>query len=526
MSNFDATKTEPQAPLRMVNRIFLVLTTSKGFYGLLSVLVLAQFIIRGLLYPGAPNDDAEQLLFSQVFRWGYDLVNPPLYTWLVIAVQQIVGVENLTVSLVKFPAYWLIFHFLFVLGRRVTQDERIAVLAALSPLWLYYVAWDAVMSYSHTVLATALILAAFVAMLRLQDKGGVLSYALFGLVIGLGVLSKYTFILAALGMLIAGVINRPFRSRILHPHMFIAAMVAGVIITPHVYWLLQHSDTMGGAVSGKFGIGPADADFLRVRLKGLKSVFTSSLSFASPLWLVLLIIFWGPFRQRFKVHEYVSPSVKVLALYIFIVIILLGALVLLTGSTKIRAHYMFVLIPFPVLFFAWVKPSFAQSRRPLVFGISVIVMAFLLVGGMVGKYVSEPLRCKRCQLLMPYKDIGKKIRNAGFKGGTIFAYYFPHDLAGNLRSSFPDTRIVSTKFPSIASSPVEKERQCLIIWMPAPNGVMDTMGISMLANKYLETNIPLKDFPEKPLYFEFDRTTGRPGELRYMLFDPGRGTCR
>lgn len=501
------------------------ISTPGRFYGLLSVVVLAHFIVRGLLYPGAPTDDAEQLLFSQVLRGGYDVVNPPLYTWLVIAIQQLVGVEIWSVSLIKFPAYWLIFHFLYVLGRPIIEDRRLAILAALSPLWLYYVAWDAVLSYSHTVLATPLILAALIVFLRLPDKGGVLMYALFGSVLGLGILSKYTFGLAALAMVIAGLIYRPFRPRILNPNMLAALFVAALILTAHVHWLLQQSDVIGTAVSGKFEVN-GGAGFFSTRLKGTASAFSSGFGFLSPLWLVLLIIFWHPFRQRFRKHQYIPPAAKFLAIYIFTVIAILTAAVLLFGVTKIRAHYMFVLIPFPVVFFAWMKPSLDGSGQPRIYGASLVVIAILLVGGMVGKYISEPLRCKRCQLLVPYKDIGLKIRDIGFKGGTIFAYYFPHDLAGNLRSAFPHARIVSTKYPRIAPPPGEKPGQCLMIWMPAPGGVMDARGMSQLANRYLATQIPLENFPEKPLEFEFDRTPGRKDKLHYMLFEHGRGTCR
>ena len=147
--------------------------------------MVSHFIIRGLLYPGAPIDDAEQLLFSQEFRWGYDVVNPPLYTWLVIAVQQIVGIEVWSVSLIKFPAYFLLFHFMYVLGLRVIKDHQLAILAALSPFLLYYIAWDSVLSYSHTVLAAAFILATLVSLVRVIDHRDVVSYSLFGLLLGI-----------------------------------------------------------------------------------------------------------------------------------------------------------------------------------------------------------------------------------------------------------------------------------------------------------------------------------------------------
>jgi len=509
----------------IVSRLSRMISTPGGFLGLLSALVLAHFIVRGLLYPAAPTDDAEQLLFSQVFRAGYDVVNPPLYTWLVIAAQQVVGVEAWSVSLIKFPAYWLIFYFLYVLGRPAIEDDHLAILAALSPLWLYYVAWDAVLSYSHTVLATALIVAALVVLQRIQNKGGVLSYALFGIVLGLGILSKYTFGLAALAMIIAGIIYRPYRPRLLNPKMLIALLIAGLILTPHIHWLLTQSDMVGTAVSGKFEMN-GDGGFLMARLKGVTSAFSSGFGFISPLWLVLLVVFWRPVRDRLRVHEIIPPATKFLAIYLFTVIAILAIFVLALGVTKIRAHYMFVLIPFPVVFFAWIKPALKHPRQAQIYGATLVVMAVLLVGGMVGKYISEPLRCKRCQLLVPYKDIGQKLRDIGFTGGTIFAYYFPHDLAGNLRNAFPETRIVSTKYPAITRPLTDAPGQCLIIWMPAPGGVMDARGMLQLANRDLGAGLPLADFSEKPLTFTFDRTDGRTEKLHYMLFEQGVGTCR
>lgn len=508
------------------NRFILFCSTARGFYALLSALVVLSFIMRGLFFPAAPTDDAEQLLFSQGFRWGYDIVNPPLYTWLVMAVQQIVGVEFWSVFLVKFPAYWLIFHFLFILGRQVLDDDFLTVLAALSPLWLYYIAWDAVQSYSHTVLAAALILAALVTFLRLQKKGGTLSYILFGAVLGIGMLSKYTFGLAALSILVSGLIHPSYRRRTLHPGMLISLALAAVIFTPHMLWLYQQSGLIGDAISVKFGIGGNDTGLILPRLKGLLSAFTSGIGFMSPLWLVLLVVFWYPVRRRLKVHEPLPPAARFLAIYFFVIIALLILFVLLSGTSKVRTHYMAIFIPFPVLFFAWLKPALHSSRRGEAYLVSLIALAVLLVGALAGKYVSEPLRCKRCQLLMPYQSIGQNIRDAGFENGTLFAYYFPHDLAGNLRVAFPDTRIVSSKFPSIAPPLSDKPGQCLIIWMPAPSGVMDAQGMLQMANKHLNTGFALKDLAPKEINFDYDRTDGRKDTLHYILVNPGQGYCR
>ena len=116
--------------------------------------------------------------------------------------------------------------------------------------------------------------------------------------------------------------------------------------------------------------------------------------------------------------------------------------------------------------------------------------------------VEEPTRCNRCQLLVPYSDIAKKIRAAGFRNGTIFATYFPHDLAGNFRSTFPDARIVSIKFPAITRSLGADGGQCLIIWMPAPWGNVDTGTMINRTNQYFKSDIPFQNAPLKTLYFK------------------------
>ena len=117
----------------------------KGFYIIISSVLVTLFLIRGFLFDGATNDDAEQLLFSQDFAWGYILGNPPLYTWIVIAAQQVIGINLPSVTAVKFTLLWLTYHFLFKSARMVLDDDRLAIVAALSPFGFYYVAWDALL---------------------------------------------------------------------------------------------------------------------------------------------------------------------------------------------------------------------------------------------------------------------------------------------------------------------------------------------------------------------------------------------
>jgi len=510
----------------LAEKLPVIVSSPKKFYALISLITVSHFIIRGFLYPGAPNDDAEQLLFSQIFDWGYGVSNPPLYTWMVIAIQQIVGIENWSVSLIKFFAYFLIFHFMYLLGLRVLEDHQLVVLCALSPFLLYYISWDSILTYSHSILATVFILATLLSLLRVFDHMNVTSYGLFGLLVGFGLLSKYTYTLFLLSLIITTVTLPAFRRIILNTKALISLIIMVIIVSPHAFWLYGNTDIIGSAISHKFEITQT-SNFLESRLKGLISMITSFINFMSPLWVVLLAAFWKPLLIQLKNKKVTTLETRYLINYLLIALGLITTLILISGVSKVRAHYMFLFIPFPIAFFAWIAPQLElASKRVLISTGIMISISFLVLGGMVIKYVTEPHRCKRCQLLVPYKDIGQKIRNIGFSNGTIIGYYFPHNLAGNLRTSFPNTPIVGTKHPTIVQKKERRTGHCLIIWMPKPKGVMDGHGMTDYLNKFYNAKLGYNAYKGKSLSFKLDRTNDRISQLNYMFFPNGVGTCK
>jgi hypothetical protein len=501
-------------------------SSAKRFYALISFITVCHFIIRGLLYPGAPTDDAEQLLFSQVFDWGYGVTNPPLYTWMVIAIQQVVGIETWSVSLIKFSAYFLIFHFMYLLGLRILKDHQLAVLASLSLFLLYYIAWDSVLTYSHSILATVFILATLVSLLRVFDHMDMTSYGLFGLMVGFGLLSKYTYALFFLSLILSTVTCSTYRRIILNKKVLISLIIILIIIAPHALWLKENSNIIGGTISQKFEVHQVGT-FLGSRLQGLGSMLSSVINFVSPLWIVLLAIFWKPILARLKFKKATTLNTRYLLNYLFVALGLIITLILISGVSKVRAHYMFLLIPFPIAFFSWMAPQLKLYSKRVQFSIGImIIISFLALGGMIVKYITEPQSCNRCQLLVPYKDIAQKIRNIGFQNGIIIGYYFPHDLAGNLRTSFPDTPIVSTKHPSIVSKKKRLPGQCLIMWMPPPEGVMDGHGMTQYLNTFYNAKLGYDAYKGRTFTFVFDRTNNRINRLHYIFFPNGVGTCR
>jgi len=177
----------------------------------IAILLTAILGLRVFLFPGMGGDDGEQLVFSQFFDWGYQPRNPPLYTWLVIITSSIVGPSAFAVGLVKFPLLAATYLMLWRCALIILDDDRLAATAALMPLALFYVAWDSVHGYSHSVLAMFLYVAVVFFVLKIERYGRTWDFVFLGLAIGAGLLAKYVFVLFAVALLGAAVLTPPLR---------------------------------------------------------------------------------------------------------------------------------------------------------------------------------------------------------------------------------------------------------------------------------------------------------------------------
>lgn len=499
----------------------LVLSRS-GFHAFISGHILVLFLVRGLLFPGTGGDDAEQLVFSQTLAWGYDIANPPLYTWLVVASQQVFGVTVLSVAFVKFSLIWLTYVFLYRSARHVLEDDRLAALAALSPLALYYVAWDAVLGYSHSVLLMAMCAATFYAVLRLDAKGSVLSYLALGLALGLGLLSKYPYALFAVSLLVACLADRGLRARLISPWSLLALAAAAAVILPHILWVVDQPDNLFSASKAKFEISEG-LGYVAAAATGVLDAAEAVVGFLSPLLILLLIFFWRAFGP---VGRNAHPSARyrrLLEVFFASLLAILFAAILVFAATRIRTHYMFILILFPIYFFARVRAVGLKQRSLERFAGVLSLLAVTVVGGLFFKYVADPLRCSKCYLHVPYAEIADRIRERGFEKGTVFAFWHPYDIAGNLRVYFPDSRVITAKHSAFIPPPAREPGQCLLIWTPHPDGWRHRLMVR-LANERLGTKLTV-DEPVGYVEVEMAMARDRPLRFAYILAQ-GQGDCR
>ena len=89
-----------------------------------------------------------------------------------------------------------------------------------------------VMNYSQTVLVAAMYPATFCALMRLDAKPTLASYAILGLAVGIGLMSKYTYALFILSLLAAAMMDGELRARLVNPRALLGIAIAALIVLP------------------------------------------------------------------------------------------------------------------------------------------------------------------------------------------------------------------------------------------------------------------------------------------------------
>ncbi|PIW30686.1 MAG: hypothetical protein COW30_01535 [Rhodospirillales bacterium CG15_BIG_FIL_POST_REV_8_21_14_020_66_15] len=505
---------------RLLTRNLAILTERPGVPGVTITVMAALLLIRAILFPGTGGDDGEQLIFSQFLAWGYQVRNPPLYTWLVMAVSQVTGPNLWAVNVVKFSLLYAMYLFLWRAALHLFASRTLAGLAALSPVLFYFVAWEVVTGFSHTVLTACLYAAVLWILLRLRGEapGRLADYALLGLAIGLGGLAKYAFWIFLASLLAAAMTDSGLRRRLISPRVIATLAVAAAVAAPHYLWLLERLDVLAGQAGATVS---ADGG---ISLAGLGHGARAAAGFLSPFWLIALACFPAAFRP---LTVPAPPMTRVLGWYMVLVLAVTAAGTLVQPEFRIRTHYMFVLLfaPFWVLLRAEAAGLSEGRRRAYAALVSLALVSAPV--GMAAKYLFEPLVCGRCQHHIPYRVLADEIRALGFKGGTVVAYWHPDPLPGNLRAALPEARVISLKHPDAIPPMRHGGGQCLVVW--SADAVRDNRpaavgGANDLLNAGIGPQVPHR-LISSPLAGVPSLVGGKTAVLGVIL-TPGRGDCR
>jgi 4-amino-4-deoxy-L-arabinose transferase-like glycosyltransferase len=396
------------------------------------------------------------------------LRNPPLFDWLYFGLSQLIGVGGLTIQILKTVLLTGAGIFLYLAVRPVFRHRLALDAAIVSYGTTAFYGWDVFQQFSHTV--TLILSMAFTlwALMRVVRHGRPVDYALLGLGLGLGILSKFLFALYFVALLAAALRSPGYRPAILSWRMAMTPVVAIIVVSPLFLSLSIDGlfSTLGGRVVGAGG-GP-DLGSL-----GYLVVLTAE------FWLPLAAILWACLAGAKRAgagqavvdvrtgadDDSFYPLVRDATL---IMVLALIVSVLFLGTKIAEGRYLVAFLSLlPLTIFAGLDrrepfpaPAVEGFRRvALVFIVGVAVVRFLIF-----LFVSPPFCLPRCVVFVDYAPLAAKIGTVEGKQNVILTNHV--HIGANLLRLLPNTRVSIASYTGEADLGIAEpsRRNCYLVW--------------------------------------------------------------
>ncbi len=445
------------------------------------VLVLAGVLAYVLLHAGfrmvassvlGEDDTLEQILVQEL-RLGYEARQPPLYDWVLYAVQQVTGPRLVAFLAIKYAALTATAVLLYLAAFRILGDRLWAALTVESLALIYQIAWRYHEGFTHEVLAMVAVAATLWAFLKLYDQGRWRDYLLFGLIAGLGFNTEPNYAVYQMCLWGAVAMQPAVRARTVRRRLLVSAAVALVLVSPYLFWLLSdpaHWDEI---------FQPDRRGWAMDRLIGAKDAVRGPVMYLLPLVAILPAVFpgflrtaWEDVRAVFSresgavPYEPERPDLERLVL----TTMLLGVALSLAGGLVlgIGGYAMHVLMPLYITSVIWLIAAARRSprgaARQTVFARVALAIAVLaLVARLANMFVYDPV-CSKCRWGIPYDGLAQALRQQGAAEDAVFVSV-DDELAGNLRQYFPRATFVllgPRQFIPAGLDPAR--RDVIIVW--------------------------------------------------------------
>jgi len=439
---------------------------------------LAYLSVKLAAVSAAHYDYAKEIYNAQALRWFYEAANPPIYTWLLHGLFQITG-PGVEAALALTHA--LLFAALlaaFGLGRRLLGSAADGALAAWLLLTVHQV-FRFQFARTHSLLLVLfglLALLVFVGMLRQRRTR---DYVLLGLVLGAGLLSKFTFA-GFIGALVLGALaTREGRRALVTPRLALTVVALLAVTLPVALAGLDQWTVLAEIFKLKTAPATQSGD-VPARLAALLGLVGALLAFAAVPVLAMAAAMGavgvgGRLRRPAGREVATAPgqadfdtgalrllvAVMLAGIAILIVAVLAGAVARVSGRFLLA-----FLLPLP-----FVIAALARRHAPGRAGLracGIAIAAVLVVQATVRVIDLSPFCSGKCTDLAPYDRLAVRLRGLGFLRGAITT--LDVSIAGNLVAALPGSAATVRGLRGIARPPLASRARCLIVWRADARG--------------------------------------------------------
>jgi 4-amino-4-deoxy-L-arabinose transferase-like glycosyltransferase len=324
------------------------------------------FAVRMAMWPTLGIDDSALALFAQDFSWSYRNSAPPLFTWILVALGKVFGVNIVTISAIRYALLAIIYLFAYATARRLIADPRLSTLSVFSFASIYLFAFYSHHDLTHTTIMTAMLAVAWYVFVRLAETPSLGWYIALGAAFGLGLLGKWNFVMFAVALPLACLASAKYQRLLLTWKVIPALAVCALIVAPTILTVLREGTKDVDTVASVLGAG--DASYFSRMAEGLGRLIAAIVVYPQPLLVLILVVFalplWRGLRTlQTKPRDRGRPDAEFLLLMIAISLLLHVALVVSLGARELSERLMQPpLFMLPIVVFTLIERGRPSTR--------------------------------------------------------------------------------------------------------------------------------------------------------------------
>ena len=482
-----------------------------------------------MMWPTLGIDDAEQALFAQQFALSYRDQAPPLFTWLLVGLGKLIGVDIVAISILRYVLLGVMLVFGYLTARRLIRDPRLSALAVYSFAAIYMFAFYSHHDLTHTTAMAAVLAVSWYLFVRLATSPSLPRYLALGACFGLGLLGKWNFVMFAAALPLTCLVLPRYRRLVLTWKVIPALIVCAAIVLPTAYVALF--DSTAADTAHAILVGDAQSSYPARVAAGTWRLFVSVIAYPQPLIVLVAATLALPLLRGIRTPTPITsaaspyPDSAFLGWTIVISLALHLALVLTVGAREFHERLMqpslFIL---PVFLLMLVERGRPTPRAVSAFAILVGMLVPVALVARIVVYELGADYCGSCRNMVPFATLARELGKIGFPGtGTIVADGF--HVGGNMRVAFPDARVVDAGYPPTRWPVSRGSGTCLLLWQLRDQTtddaarawleryVAEQLGGAVDAS-YRDGNVAARMFHSTRLY-----------RLGYRLYDRPVGDC-
>jgi 4-amino-4-deoxy-L-arabinose transferase-like glycosyltransferase len=487
---------------------------------LIAAYFFLQWLLRVFIGGSFELDEAEQMVLGQRLQLGYS-PDPPLYTWLQIPLAKLLGEGVAALSLLKNLLLFALYVCTYFIARHCGLARQHAGLAALSLLLLPQVGWESQRDLTHSVLVTTLAAATLWAVLALLDgRQHWRQYILLGVLLGLGVLSKWNYAFFALALLVTLASMRP--ALLLRPAAILTPLVAVALAAPFLFWMQEH---LALATGTSYKLKTGEIAYWHTIGSGLLSLAYAYLLFVALFVPVFVLVFqpWKHQQQAGAARQH-PPGLRFLIRLFWVTLGIMLLFLLVSGTTFFRERWLLpVLFYLPVMIFALAPAGIWEAARIRRYQKVLLAMMLFVLLGLAARVYLLPLAGKYTKPHFPGEALAGELLNAAGSHEVLIASR--SFVAGNLMPWLGDTFVSSPSLDFPLDAIRREGEPVLLVWETRKSSALPA-ALLAYAQQRLGGNLTLIGTPgmiEAPYRFWGDTRVGLAWQLVTVDSPPRSG---